>query len=447
MSSVYDSSQKPAKHQDDHKYLLSGGDSRASGFFDNSSKAPEINRGGQQRPREQGNASGRVEKPQFHPHLSASMLSQNDFGSHGHQRSAVEAMEARKQHSQAALNESHQNSLGQPSHRTFQPEGGHNDPQSNVKHQNYFGKPKAPDTRREVVSLDQKIEELTKMPGIHDMANGYFCPMPLYYSKVRKSHQKSTMKPVDRPQRPFTTYSGIDTQPEKGQMFSTAYATNATQPSKQKSINEAGQFRPTTAPPVHNTIVLNEKATKQILQDTDFQLQVNQGMLLDILLKELVSLKSGQATDPANRPEALRVVLDNPQVLAALAQTAAPPAQRLDERPPAKEAKRNSGNYLPNESLKDSVFQQSANSKKPDNGRRRDLESINEDLESKGSIGYGSDFASVKDEHMFSLSASHPANNPSKMSQSGFKNPNNKFSNQPPQKKYSDNKAVDDGNQ
>lgn len=228
-------------------------------------------------------------------------------------------------------------------------------------------------------------------------------------------------------------------------MLSTAYATNATKITKPGNTDfEDTNQRPQTAT-MNNTIVLNEKATKQILQDTNFQLQVNQGMLFDILLKELIALKSGQANAPGTQPEALRVILDNPQMLAAMAQMSAPPPQKSDEKTAQKDIKRTSSHYLQNESLKDSIFQQSANSKKPDATRRKDLESINEDLESKGSIGYGSDFASVKDEHIFSLSASHPAKDQSKMSKSGFNNQNNKFSNQPPPRKNTDYRAAEDG--
>lgn len=112
------------------------------------------------------------------------MLSQNEFGSHGHhQRSVVEAMEARKQ-SQTAQNESQQQSNFQTSNRTYQPEYTRQNNKQTPKHQNFIGNQTNNSIQREVISLDKKIEELTKMPGIHDMANGYFCPVPLYYSKV-----------------------------------------------------------------------------------------------------------------------------------------------------------------------------------------------------------------------------------------------------------------------
>jgi hypothetical protein len=219
----------------------------------------------------------------------------------------------------------------------------------------------------------------------------------------------------------------------QGNFYKTSGSNQRDNGNRKSSVNDGSQGRPSTAAPVHNTIVLNEKATKQLLTGTDFQLQVNQGMLLDILLKELISIKAGQQPGSHNDAGALRVILENPQSLAGLLPSGGQGLHKEDERQGGKAPQKGSTHHLPNESLKDSVFQQSGQSRKGEATRRRDLESINEAHESKG---FADDFESIKDDHMFSLSASHPAKDPiAKLSPQGAKNQHNKFSNaNPPQK-------------
>lgn len=209
-----------------------------------------------------------------------------------------------------------------------------------------------------------------------------------------------------------------------GDFFNNERHDQKDQRQRTRSSEEEEKYREKGAGSVHNTIVLNEKATKQLLSGSDFKLQVNQGMLLDILLKELLAIKAGQTPDNAKTAGVLRVILENPQSLQGFLSPGVSPAQKEDEKANQKAQRKGSNHLLTNESLKDSVFQQSGQSRKPEPARRKDLESINEDQESKG---FQDEFESVKDDHMFSLSASHPAKDPgSKFSPSGNKYQNSK---------------------
>ena len=152
-----------------------------------------------------------------------------------------------------------------------------------------------------------------------------------------------------------------------------------------------------------NTIVLNERATRDILSGVDFNLQMNQGMLLDILLKEIINLKREKSTNESatdGAPPALRVLLENPEIMKYLT--------RVDQTDQHHSKKQEPLGINNDSSLKDSAFAQSQ--PKKGDGRKRGLSSINEGNESKG---YEDDFESVKqDDHIFSLSNSRPANEP-----------------------------------
>lgn len=210
-------------------------------------------------------------------------------------------------------------------------------------------------------------------------------------------------------QKPFAQEGATHSKPfhsTTGNFYNPATGIQKGQGVHKRSVEEEPNQRPQTAGAMHNTIVLNEKATKQLLTGTDFQLQINQGMLLDILLKELIAIKTGQPQTQSKDAGALRVVLENPESLMAFMAPNVSPVHKDDDKHHGKLQRKGSSNIIANESLKDSIFQQSLQSKKPEPAKRKGLASISEDQESKA---FHDEFESVKDEHMFSLSMSHQA--------------------------------------
>jgi hypothetical protein len=155
---------------------------------------------------------------------------------------------------------------------------------------------------------------------------------------------------------------------------------------------------------------LNAKETRKLVSGTDFKLEMGQATLVDLLLKELVNMRGGagttsQAASAVDGP-ALRVVIENPQQLQAMTfgfPGATPKSPKESHRKGSDNQNAKNKGIANNESMKDSVFQQSGQAKKQDQ-KRRDLESINEGAESK--IIEDDFHSNIKDDNMFSLSIS-----------------------------------------
>lgn len=129
-------------------------------------------------------------------------------------------------------------------------------------------------------TLKQKLEEVTKPMSIHEMANANFCPPPIIYHK-KKSNPARTR--------------GLRTKPvnEFNQAYRAQYS-EANGPQKKKSSNKGiGNVQVSSEQPNHmaNFVVLNEKATKNLLQGEKIDLQMNGKTLLDVFLNELAQLK------------------------------------------------------------------------------------------------------------------------------------------------------------
>ena len=167
------------------KYLLSGHNSRTSGFFDNSSKAFEVNSKETPRPQPPSMKNLGVNRPSVQPHLSASMLSQNEFYSQPNapQRSAVDAMNARK-HQASDYEGINSGKNFQSTSNNLRPERADSSKQTTARYQNFISPQDRPAPSRQGVPLNEKLEELSRAPSIHEMATGYYCPMPLFYKRV-----------------------------------------------------------------------------------------------------------------------------------------------------------------------------------------------------------------------------------------------------------------------
>jgi hypothetical protein len=192
------------------KYLLSGQrPGHSSGFYYESSLGKADNSKSQIRDQaghpnkgtqvQVQNSTLKSIAPQVQPHLSASMLSVNPNDQPNRQRSAVEAVMARKDENERSqknffddtiddkqsqkqnakestpIMNSRGRSFGGDSFRGSKEKGSVRIQESSSKKQT-----------GENTNLEQKLAELSKMPGIHEMALGYYCPPPLFYHKVRE---------------------------------------------------------------------------------------------------------------------------------------------------------------------------------------------------------------------------------------------------------------------
>jgi hypothetical protein len=124
--------------------------------------------------------------------------------------------------------------------------------------------------------LRQKLQDVQQPMSIHQMANANFCPPPIIY------HKKKV--------KPFVT-RGLKSKPvnEFNQAYKAQYA-DKREPGRQKRSNKAGnnvQVDPEQPNHLANFVVLNEKATSNLLQGEKINLQMNGKTLLDVFLNEL----------------------------------------------------------------------------------------------------------------------------------------------------------------
>lgn len=154
-------------------------------------------------------------------------------------------------------------------------------------------------------AFQKKIDSFSKMPTIHEMAKATYCPPPLFFHKVRSLLPELFLilllqKVVRVPERLSST-TRAQKQFEKAikeQNDPITYSENfqvdkkMAKDKKRAALQKKKEDQQQQAKkPNNNFIVLNNNATKDLLQDRDFQLQMNNGTLLDILLQELGNLR------------------------------------------------------------------------------------------------------------------------------------------------------------
>ena len=117
--------------------------------------------------------------------------------------------------------------------------------------------------------------------SIHEMANGFYCPPPMFYCKKKVDSEQINMSPSEIEDN---FGMGVTKNFAMGEPQNLVGMPQQIQNHDNKENQAAG-------PGVQNIIQQNSDETKKLIKDKNFQQNINGGNLLDIFLSELLKQK------------------------------------------------------------------------------------------------------------------------------------------------------------